>query len=111
MHFRSRWLFVAVLGWAGCAGLNGQFNVLSNAEFAFGLAAWEATGAVFDTGGQAVVTDQGAVRSLLYQGAPLAAGLYAVAFDFHGLLSAAEPVGFAKDTCSWLGRHLLWSIF
>lgn len=82
----------------GMLSLSASVQMIVNGDFLAGLDGWETEGAVFTAGGAAVLADDGAVRSLLYQGVDLEVGMYAFSFDFRNLLSAAAPPGRALDT-------------
>jgi len=72
-------------------------SVYLNADFSSGLLSWSSTGSVSSIGGGAVLSDGGALRSILYQGAFIDSGSYLLSFDYRSPLSTSIPVGSAAD--------------
>lgn len=84
-----------VLGWLFAVGRASA--VFSNGGFSDGLTGWTFENDVSVEDGRAVLEDPESGYSVLYQGAPLAAGSFQIDFDFLNLLSADVPQGFFLD--------------
>ena len=86
------------------AGFSGMFPLTSkgativNGDFEDGLAAWEIRGSVAASTGIAVVTDENATASLLFQAVLEEADIVTVEFDFRNALSDTVPAGRLADT-------------
>lgn len=90
-------LYVAVSAFclyvqAACA------SIMVNWDFSGGLTGWTSSGSVNAFGGGAVITDNGVLRSILYQGVVLSPGSYFLSFDFINALSGVVPAGQAYDS-------------
>ncbi|CAG0967923.1 hypothetical protein [Geobacter sp.] len=61
-------------------------------DFSTALSGWTTLGDVTVENEEAVLGDNGATYSILYQGIPLAAGDYTFEFDFRNRLSGTVPL-------------------
>jgi hypothetical protein len=89
---------VAALGSLWLAALSPGANLLVNGDFSDGVNNWQSAGRVAPLDGLAVVTDDGATRSLLWQTAAIPAGRFEVEFEFRNLFSNAVPAGTLLDS-------------
>lgn len=72
--------------------------IVTNGAFADGLDGWEIRGAIAGSSGIAVVTDENANVSLLFQPVEATPGIFEVRFDFRNALSSDVPTGRLADT-------------
>jgi hypothetical protein len=72
--------------------------IVTNGAFEDGLDGWEIRGAIAGSSGIAVVTDENASVSLLFQPVEATPGIFEVQFDFRNALSNNVPTGTLADT-------------
>lgn len=91
-----------VIAWAAVVGLaSAATNLMVNSEFTDGTGGWGTVGTVFSTGENAILSDQGGTRVVIFQTVevPVAgtAGL-TLSFDFLNALSAQVGLGQTPDS-------------
>jgi len=72
--------------------------LVMNGTFDESLDPWEIRGTVAGSTGIAVMTDDNATRSLLFQSVPATIEQFAIAFDFRNALSDTVPLGRVADS-------------
>jgi len=73
-------------------------SLLSNPDFDTDLSSWTVAGNAVHSTDFAVLSDDGATSSTIFQGVAAGPSLFALTFDFIGGLSSAVPVGRLPDT-------------